>query len=979
MENYNRQYFLERWVDSVKRSPDSRMLIDSDGQRQYTRKEVDEMSGRVYRYLKEHQVGTNDFVMIYMPRTVDIFVAALGVLKAGAYFTIMEDHYPRERVEMIMHAANCKMELNAAAFAEATTLETEADYVKSDLHTPAFAVFTSGSTGNPKGIIHEYGNIGHIMDSVVYPDCEGIKEFALIAPTNFVATILLFMVALKDETIDVQLLQYDIVKNPKRLAEYIVTKGVTHIFVSPSMMRAANNLIGLPLKLIITGSEAATDVYNPDTPVMNFYCMSETGFCVSQFLIDKPYKNCPVGKSETGVHEIFLIREDGTKIEGKDEIGEICVENPYVRGYVGLPEETKRAFVNGVFHTNDLGRFDENGNLVYMGRANDMIKINGNRIEPAEIEAAFKEILHVNWCAAKGFVTSSSYICLYYKDDITFDEDEVRRRMEEKLPYYMIPSYFMKIDDIPLTQTGKFDRKALPQPSAELQLEEYVAPANAAEEKLCNVFAGVLGIERVGINDDFYRLGGDSLKSVQVIAEIDSDFLTAEDLFKGRTAKKTAEIWTENEKAAAGTAWEEGEAEARKGSYPLFGVEKKYVEEIISEGGKLGANISRLISFPLALNAEKICAAMNQMLHHRPVWGTYYYYDEQNHLMQRYDEALIPTVRVEKMTEAEFDSIKRSLLPAFAPTDNIMGVARVIETESRIYALIGMSHAKIDGYSARMFWNDMLLAYRGAELSRDSYYSCLLAAERNEAEGKTATARAYFDGKYGKVDWLRCLPGDKDDADHERVFALKPLPFTITEVEQAEKRLETSRNAIFAAVTLIAVAKMAQNFRPMLNWTYQDRSGRMKENACGLLMKRLPIAMDLAKMQNLKEGLQNIREQILEGMAHSEAEWICENETGLTDDVLSFVYQPADMMDTSTFEAIGAHIVDGVLPNPGTARRCAVMVVEKGSKLISTVNYMKGLYSEEYIERFSEIFSAVAAKVITDEKGLSLGADDFIG
>ena len=326
MASYNQIYFLERWAETVKKWPDSPMLRDSNGQKSYTRKQVDELSGRIYTFLKEKGIGNDDFVMIYMPRTVDIFVAALGVMKAGAAFVIMEDHYPRNRVEFIMQSVGCKLELSAALFDEAVGMEATSGYETTDLHSPAFAVFTSGSTGNPKGVIHEYGNIGHMMDSVVMPDFEGVKEFANIAPTNFVATNLIYADLLKDGQFCLHLLQYDIVKNPKRLSDYILSNGITHIFAPPSLLRAANSLIGLPLKLIFAGSEPATDIYNPDTPILNVYCMSETGFCVSQFTIDKPYKNCPVGKCEAGVHEVFLMREDGSKITDKNEAGEICVE-----------------------------------------------------------------------------------------------------------------------------------------------------------------------------------------------------------------------------------------------------------------------------------------------------------------------------------------------------------------------------------------------------------------------------------------------------------------------------------------------------------------------------------------------------------------------------------------------------------------------------------------------------------------------------
>ena len=592
-----------------------------------------------------------------------------------------------------------------------------------------------------------------------------------------------------------------------------------------------------------------------------------------------------------------------------------------------------------------------------------MIKINGNRIEPAEIEAAAKEALGVDWCAAKGFVSSASYICLYYKDDIAFDEEEVRRKMEAKLPYYMIPSYFVKIDKIPLTNTGKFNRKALPKPAAKVNFAEYVPPSNEIEAKLCDAFAKVLNLERVGVNDDFFQLGGDSLSSMRVIAEFDSDDLTAEDMFKGRTAGKIARLYLENERNA-GASWKETELESRKKAFPLSGVEKKYVEEIVQEKGKLGANISRLVAFPPEADSERICAAVNKMLRNRPIWGTVYYYDEHNDLRQKFDASFLPTVIVEKMAQSQFDSIKGELLPAWAPTENNMGVARVIETEANIYVLLGMSHAKVDGFSARMFWQDMLDAYLGRELPLDSYYSCLEEMEKSAATETRAESKDYFDKTYGKGSWLKCLPGDRKEEDYVRKFHRKPLPLAAEDIERAEKRLKASRNIIFLAITLTAISKMAGHARPMLNWTYMDRSGSRKANACGLLMKRLPVAVDFSAKPDFAEVLGSIQEQVINGVAHSDYEWICENESGLGDDVLSFVYQPANVTDTDLFQTLGAQLVEGVLPNPGTARRCAVMVAERNGRFIHLVNYMQGFYSEEYIDRFARIFTDTATELI---------------
>ena len=980
METYNETYFLKRWSEIVGERPDEIYLTDMAHPDGYSRRQVDELSGKIYAYLKRKGIGANDFVMIYMPRSIDILISALGVLKAGAAFIIMEDIYPRERVKYIMNAVGVKLELNREIYEETMHEEALEGYVEMDLHAPAFAVFTSGSTGNPKGVLHEYGNIGHIMNSFALPEDHGAKKFALVAPLTFVASMLAFMYSIGDKYMEMHLLSYDVVKNPKKLVNYILEKQIGYIFASPSMLRASNNMIGLPLKLIVTGSEPATDIYNPNTPILNIYCMSESGFAVTQFIIDKPYKNCPIGKCVTGTHEVFIIDENGARVTEAGVTGEICVENPYVRGYMGLPEETKKNFINGIYHTNDLGFYDENGNIVYAGRANDMIKINGNRVEPAEIETVAKQQLGLSWCAVRGFTGSSSYICLYYTDDISLDEDEARQKLELKLPYYMIPAHFMKIDEIPLTPTGKFNRRALPQPSFDRKGTDYAAPENELEAKICDIFAEVLEIERVGIDDDFYSMGGDSLKSMDVVSRINLDEITADDLFKGRTPRKIARLYLENAKKAKEDPADSmrKELQNRCRSYELLGVEEKYVEEMLREEGRLGANVSRLVSFPLILDVQKICNAVNKMLHNRPIWGTVFYYDEEGRLRQKFDESRIPDVTVEKLSQEEFDAKKAQLLPIFAPVDSIMGVARVFETEKRIYVLLGMSHSKIDGYGARIFWKDIIDAYQGKTLTIDTYYSFLSEYEETKKSEEYTEAQEYFDQFYGNRNYLRCLPPDQSFDDSSRRFQIMPLPFEIADVEAAEKRLKTSRNAVFALLTMATMAICSQNYEVMMNWTYQDRGGHTKENACGLTMKRLPLAINMATIRNFSEGLDDIKKQVVDGMTYSCCEWICEHENGLADDTLSFVYQPASVIDGGMLQQIGARIEDGVLQNPGSARRFANMVIEGKGRMVVAICYMQGLYSEETITKFYKVFATLSREIILNEEAATASVKDIL-
>ena len=246
---------------------------------------------------------------------------------------------------------------------------------------------------------------------------------------------------------------------------FFFEKRISITFLTPSYVRMLGNQTGPFLKMLFVGSEPANNVYNKSVDLINIYAASESGFAVGVFQIDKPYDTCPIGKPEIDC-KITLFDEEGNVAED-GEIGELCFENPFVRGYINLPEETEKAFQDGIYHTGDLARMDANGNYVLLGRSGDMIKINGNRIEPAEIEASVKQVLGIDWAAARGFEENGkSYLCAYYTADIEVDADKMREELSKRLPYYMIPAYYIKIDKVPLKPNGKMDRKALPQPDA---------------------------------------------------------------------------------------------------------------------------------------------------------------------------------------------------------------------------------------------------------------------------------------------------------------------------------------------------------------------------------------------------------------------------------------------------------------------------------------------------------------------------------
>ncbi|WP_407448219.1 non-ribosomal peptide synthetase, partial [Fibrobacter sp.] len=515
-------YFLTRWYGCVKKTPDRVMLVDGGTNETLTFSEVEQISGRIYSYLKRKGVAADDFVMIDMPRGIHMIPCMLGVWKAGAAFTVVEDDYAPDRIAYIRRDVRCKVFLDKALYDSMANEPYEEGYVEASDHSASFAVYTSGTTGFPKGVLHEYGNIK--VNSLSSRSKDGRRVFpetryAQISPFNFVASTKLVLSQVQIGY-TMYVIPYDIVKNPIKLKQYFLDNKISAAFLSPSMIRIIGKDLGPDMKYVFTGSEPANGISLDGIGLVNTYSMSEGAFTLTQFVIDKPYDICPVGKPNNDTITLHLLDEAGNEVSD-GEVGEIAFENPFLRGYINLPEETAKALRNGLYHTGDLGKKLPDGNLILVGRANDMIKINGNRIEPAEIEKSFKQATGASWCCAKGFEESDrSFICLYYTDRLAFDEKEMKEKLGESLPYYMIPSYYVHIGEVPLLPNGKVNKKALLSPDKKSYSVEYVAPTNDLERKLCDAAAKVLKQRRVGIEDDFFQLGGDSIATMAFLAEV---------------------------------------------------------------------------------------------------------------------------------------------------------------------------------------------------------------------------------------------------------------------------------------------------------------------------------------------------------------------------------------------------------------------------------------------------------------------------
>lgn len=958
---------LEMLKQYTEENPNAAILFDEAHSKGITYAQLDELSGKVYAYLTSLGIGKEDFVLINLPRGIMPIIAMIGVWKSGAAWALVEDTYAPDRIAFIRKDCGCKAELSAANWEDIMNMEAKSGFVTADDHDAAYAIYTSGTTGNPKGVLHEYGNLTRAIDSIaINGGCpfNSKDRIALLAPMNFVASVIVILKALSVYCGKTFVVSYATIKNPMALKMFFFEKRITITFLTPSYVRMLGSHTGPFLRMLFVGSEPANNVYTDSLELINIYAASESGFAVGVFRIDKSYETCPIGKPEIEC-KITLLTEDGTEVPD-GEIGELCFENPYVRGYMNLPEETEKAFQNGIYHTGDLARRDENGNYVLLGRSGDMIKINGNRIEPAEIEASIKQVLGIDWAAARGFEEGGkSYLCAYYTADIEVDPAKMREELSKRLPYYMIPAYYLKIDKVPLKPNGKMDRKALPKPDASDFKTDYAAPETETQKKLCDAMAKVLKVDQIGINDDFYELGGDSLGSIRVITESDLPGLNASEIFRGRTPKKIAEMYEEKHANDDGEAPELKNARAMKIDHPLT-VEQLYmVDYQLYTPKSTMYNLFTMMKVDKEMfDMQKMTEALHTAIRSHPALLTTFHFNDDGEVIQRYTPDVLRDIYVEKISEFEFNNIKDNLVQPFKIIGGCLYRCRVFETEKNGYIFFDVHHTLFDGTSLKVFMQNVGKAYMGMQPEPDMYYLILQNREDDVKTDFYEESRKYFEGKFEGVKWSNYPTPDHESRKNEMGELCAPLGIEQPQMKAVERHYRISRNEFFITVLALAISIYNKEDNIKLSWIYNGREDTLAMNSVGLLFRDLPIGVRLKDKMTLRELFADIHDQVQKGIEHSCYPYVdIHNQAG--DQVTAYLLYQQDIRDMGGTDGMNIETVD-IRQNQAASQTILDMEILDGKDgLALMMDYTASVYDDESMDHFKDIFIRVAQGLVT--------------
>ncbi len=507
-----------------------------------TYRELAERSNQLAHWLQAHHVGPDVPVGVRMPKSPEALIAILAILRAGGCYVPLDPGYPAERLVMMIEDAKPCQVLDGTALADRSSFPIDAPHIQTSDDNLGYILFTSGSTGRPKGVAMRRGPLRNLIDWQCRESVMGVGDATLqFASLNFdVSFQEIFSTWATGGTL--VLPSEAERRDPTALLRLIEAHNIRRLFVPFVMLQhlcEAATTAPACLREIITAGEqlqitpAVRRFFTalPDCTLHNHYGPTEAHVVTSYTLNDKPetWSTLPAIGTPIDNALIYVVDDAGKRVAA-GESGEIWIGGDVLaRGYLGRPELTTERFrpdpfrIGGrVYRTGDLGRVNDHGDLEFLGRLDQQVKIRGFRVEPGEIETVLCGHATVAAAAvvaredAPGDKRLIAYVVA--KPDQRIATEDLRNHVGERLPEFMVPALFVTMAALPLTPSGKVDRKALPAPSRERPLlpNSFVAPRSNTEQHVAIIWCDVLQLDQVGIYDPFFDLGGNSLALARV-------------------------------------------------------------------------------------------------------------------------------------------------------------------------------------------------------------------------------------------------------------------------------------------------------------------------------------------------------------------------------------------------------------------------------------------------------------------------------
>jgi len=748
----------ELFEEQVERTPDNTAVVFGDRKLSYS--ELNERSNQLARILREKAVGVDTIVGIIAQPSIEMILGILAVLKAGGAYLPIDPEFPKARIGYILEDSKTKLVLAQKHLADMVKYSLGIDTIDlednrifeedgsnlegiNDADDLAYVIYTSGTTGKAKGAFLTNKNLVNYTNWF-------IKKVNL---TNRDRGLLLssFAFDLGYTTIyssilaggELHLIPKDIYLYPEELINYLIRNKISFMKLTPSLYttlvdsRSFQNKLNEALRLIVLGGEEIKpldiektyEVYG-DIQIMNHYGPTEATIGAVAQIIDsskmKEFKRKPTLGKPISNTKIYII--DGHKNPQPIGVpGELCISGAgLARGYLNRPELTEKKFVDNPFiagtkmyKTGDLARWLSDGTIEFLGRIDNQVKVRGYRVELGEIESSILKHRDIKEVAVttREEGNGDKYICGYIVANKELKISRLKQYLSNELPDYMIPSYFIQLESIPLTPNGKIDRNRLPKPDRRSNMElEYDEPRNEAEKALIKIWQNVLSTdEKIGIKDNFFELGGHSLKATSMVSKIHKQFgveVPLFEIFKDPTIKTIAEYIESNNKAM----YSQIAPVEKREYYPLSSAQKRMfvLNQLDDEG--ISYNMPAILILEAEISRDRMKEVFNKLIQRHESLRTSFEIIDGEPVQRIYDKVDTEIEYIEareEELEEKIDNFIKSFDLKKAP---LLRASLVKVLKNKYVLMLDMHHIIADGVSRGILIEEFMKLYKGEEL-----------------------------------------------------------------------------------------------------------------------------------------------------------------------------------------------------------------------------------------------------------------------
>ncbi|URZ03767.1 non-ribosomal peptide synthetase [Clostridium felsineum] len=908
----------ELFEEQVEKTPNNIAIVFDN--KELTYKELNEKANSLARVLREKGVKAETIVGIMVERSIEMIIGILAILKAGGAYLPIDPKYPEGRKKYIFEDSKIKLIITQNKFVNMVNfgvgvINVEDVKVYSNnvqnlenintVRNLAYIIYTSGTTGNPKGVMIENRSLVNRLNWMQKKYPLNSQDIILQKTTYTFDVSVWELLWWSLVGAKLCILKPEKEKEPKAIIDTIEKNKVTTIHFVPSMLNAFMEYIKnsneyskiKTLKRLFTSGEAlgleqveefkniTNNKYKID--LINLYGPTEATIDVSYFncSIEHYETSIPIGRPIDNI-KLYIINKYN-KSQPIGVAGELCIAGDgLARGYLNRTELTSEKFVENPFETGkkmyrtgDLARWLSDGNIEYLGRIDNQVKIRGFRIETGEIENQLLKLDDIERAVvvAKDSNNKDKYLCAYITAESEVSATLVKKELSKELPSYMLPSYIVQIEKIPLTLNGKVDRKSLPEIDiSEITEDKYESPRNKIEEILVKVWEEVLGIEGIGIDHNYYELGGDSIKSIQIVSRLHKYIkITIKDIMQYPTIRDLSEhVKYNNFEVEQGTV--EGNVELspiQEWFYKKDFSEKDYFNQafVFYKKGGINEEILRKTFLELLkhhdalrmIYAEENCEVkqINRGLQQLQNMFTIDKYD------LRGDNNYSKTIEILSSKLQQGMDIERGILLKFG----------VFKTKEEDYVLIAIHHLVIDIVSWKILLEDLENTYKSIEKGE----KVILPQKTTSYKEWTLKLKEYGNSKeimreinYWKTiedTDIKTLPRDfkkceSTFGESENITVSLSNEKTEELLRKTSMAYNTQINDILLCALGLAVKEWSGNEKVLVSLEGHGREDIISDiyidRTIGWFTSIYPVILDMAHSDNISYCIKNIKETL---------------------------------------------------------------------------------------------------------------------